>query len=283
VIALARPALAQKRGDSPDLEVVEVARSVDLSRGGDEFLTVTVELSGIEPGQLRTVQPLRSDFRLLAGKITFPCRWLRGGSLPEDPTRLRFTLGFSVPPRGVRGVTLLADLPKPGAQETLELKLAGLRQGKGGQTVSGPGWEVEVTGFSARPYTPPALPPEGRFFSKGGPVDVRVFRKGTDAPPTAWTLSLRTGDVALYDATLDLSGELLVEKGKGAPLLSALMRRDPSRSVEKPPYGPFVSGEFHFAAPSGANPSGAILRLRRRPARPPVVTIRKPITRIPGS
>ena len=53
------------------------------------------------------VQPLREDFRLLAGKAVLSCRWLRGGSLPEDPKRLRFTLGFSPPPTRIKSATVI--------------------------------------------------------------------------------------------------------------------------------------------------------------------------------
>ena len=48
-------------------KVAELARTVDLSRGKEEFLTVTVEVSGADPARLRCVQPVRADFQLLAG------------------------------------------------------------------------------------------------------------------------------------------------------------------------------------------------------------------------
>src|SRR5205809_1138228 len=53
------------------LEVTDLARSLDRVRK-ERFLTVTVEITGRDPAGLRRVQPLREDFRLLAGKKVLP-------------------------------------------------------------------------------------------------------------------------------------------------------------------------------------------------------------------
>src|SRR5438067_11041536 len=72
LIALAPRTPVAAAGDAAagDLRVrvVEMARSVDLARGREEFLTVAVEISGGDAGSLRRVQPLRDDFRVIAGK-----------------------------------------------------------------------------------------------------------------------------------------------------------------------------------------------------------------------
>ncbi|HTE19261.1 MAG TPA: hypothetical protein VK689_12880 [Armatimonadota bacterium] len=266
------PAAAQGQAAGLRLEVTEIAQSVDLSRGKEKFMTVVVEITGADPARLRRVQPLRADFQLLAGKRALPCRWLRGGSLPEDPRRLRFTLGFSLPPPGTRKVSLQADLPRlEGADAVLELRLTGLQPGQSGQERRGAGWAVTVNQLAETEYVPPPLPPKGGFISKGGPVDARVFRKGsaTDTPPArAVVLTIFSRDLQLYDPTLDVSGVLLAEGGASTPLLSASMRRDPSASVSNPPYRPFVTGIFHFRAPEKGRPTGVLLRLHRRPAHP---------------
>jgi hypothetical protein len=275
---------AGRTAASPQLgfEVVGVARSVELSRKDREFLTLTVEITGADAARLRRVQPLRADFSLQAGKAMLPCRWLRGGSVPEDPRRLRFTLGFSLPAPGVRTVTLVANVPRIENEEILEI---GLEDVRAGQERSGPGWSLKIVRWAAAPYEPPTLPAKGQFFSKGGAVDARVFRKGgagAPAPTRVWELALRSMDVALYDPTLDVSGYLLVEDGSPAPLLSASMRRDPSRSVEKAPYRPSVSGEFHFALPSSGRVTGAVIRLHQRPTNLEAQPFRKAGLPVPG-
>jgi len=253
------------------VQVAEVARSVDLSRGGAEFLTVVIEITGADPERLRSVQPLRDDFHLAVGKSTFPCRWLRGGSVPEDPGRLRFTLGFD-PPRGHGAVDLHVNLPRLEGGEVLEVRLAGLETGSRPQPRQGEAWSLTVVDFSEQPYVVPALPPKGQFISKFGPADHRVFRKGEqgEAPPDrVLRLIFTSRSVELYDPTLDVSGHALVE-GVGAPLplLSAAMRREPSRAVKDPPIPPIVTGEFHFRAAGPRRPVGAVIRLHRRPPRP---------------
>ncbi|MFN3651201.1 MAG: hypothetical protein ACK47B_16620 [Armatimonadota bacterium] len=252
--------------DGLRIRVVELAQSVDLSRGKERFLTVTVELSAADPVRLRRVQPLRDDFTVLAGKAMLPCRWLRGGSLPEDPTRLRFTLGFSLPPPGTARVALQANLPRLDGGEALELRLDDL---SAGQTRKGPGWTLTVQAFSPESYDPPAVPPKGTFISKLGPVDARVFRKQSPKagePDRAVLLRIHSEDTALYDPILDVSGNLLVDGRPGPALLSARMLREPSRTVEKPPAGPFVRGEFYFPVPAKGRPTGAVIRLHRRGA-----------------
>jgi hypothetical protein len=267
---ISHPAGAQEKSAAGlKLAVAEISRSVDLSRGREEFLTVALDITSADPARIRRVQPLRDDFDLLAGKRELPCRWLRGGTLPDDPSRLRFTLGFSMPPGGTRRVSLRVNLPRL-EDDTLEVRLAGLQPGSRDVERRGPGWAVEVRSFAETAYEPPALPPSGRFISKAGPVDARIFRKEEPGkqPPRAVVLSLRSENTGLYDPTLDVSGHLLVEGGPPAPLLSALMRRDPSRTVVKPPYGPFIDGQFYFALPAKGHASGAVLRFQRRPLGP---------------
>src|SRR5438128_1092393 len=104
-VLMATPVFAQMTSGLK-FEVVEVARSVDVGKEPREFLAVTVEVTGLDPTRLRRLQPLRDDFTLIAGKQMLPCRRLRGGSLPDDPERLRFTLSFSPPPAGVKMVDL---------------------------------------------------------------------------------------------------------------------------------------------------------------------------------
>jgi hypothetical protein len=258
------------------LQVVELARTVDLSRGKEEFLALTVEVSGAEPTRMRRVQPERSDFQVRAGKAILPCRWLRGGTVPEDPTRLRFTLGFSLPPASIRRVTLLANLPRLEGEEALELKFTDLALGQTSGERVGPGWNVTIQRFAEEAYVPPALPKPGQFVSKAGPVDARIFRKSAPKekePQRAVVLSFRSNTVALYEAALDVSGTLMLEGGATLPLLSASLRRDPSATVKKPIYPPIVRAEFYFPAPAKGRVTGVLLRLHRRPANAP----RKPV------
>jgi hypothetical protein len=266
------------------LEVQELAESVDLSRGQERFLTVTLEISGTDAARLRRVQPLRDDFQLLAGKKTLPCRWLRGGTLPDDASRLRFTLGFSRPPRGTRRVSLRANLPRLEGDDSLELALPNLPIGAPSQSRNGKGWSISVGSLEVRDYTPPALPEKGQFSVKSIPADTRVFRKATPdaAPAQAVQLSLSSSDVELYDPTLDVSGRLIVDQGPESPLLSALMRRIPSRATSST-INPFITGQFYFAVPPKGRVTGVILRLHRRPASPEVKTVTIPDLPVPGS
>jgi hypothetical protein len=261
---LAGPAAAQDLR----VQVAEVARSVDFSRGREEFLTVAIDVTSADSGRLRRVQPLRDDFRLSAGKAALPCRWLRGGSLPDDPNRLRFTLGFSMPPAAVKKVSLRVDVPRLEGDDVLEIGLPGLRIGNNAQARSGPGWSLRIEECGEADYTPPALP-KGGFISKGGPVDARVFRKGSPndpAPARAVVLRVRSEQIDLFDETLDVSGELFAG-GRAVPLLSASMKRDPSRLVKHAPYRPFLTAEFFFPL-SKSRPDGAVIRLHRRQANP---------------
>lgn len=268
----ARSCAAQEAvADQLRLRVAEVSRSIDLARDRAEYLTITVEIAGTDAGRLRRVQPLRDDFQVVAGKKELPCRWLRGGSLPEDPHRLRFTLGFSMPPASVRAVDFRANLPRLEGSDAREVRLTGLRPGdEPGH--GGTEERIRVTAFREEPYAPPALPPAGTHFGKGGPIDTRVFRAGTGekgAPERAVLLSFYTHDLDLYDPTLEVSGSLLVEGGPPAPLLSTLLQRDPARSVKSPPYPPFVTGHFYFAVPRQGRAVGVLLRFVRRPSAPP--------------
>jgi hypothetical protein len=278
---LALPALAQK---SPALkfEVVEVARSVDVGKERREFLAVTVEVMGLDAARLRRLQPLRDDFTLIAGKQLLPCRRLRGGSLPDDPERLRFTLSFSPPPAGVKAVDLRIQIPAPG-EDALEVKLTGLKAGNEQQFRKGDGWALTVTRFAEAEYSDPPLPPEGGYISKGGPVDVRIVRRSTgDAPERGFLLEFRADEPSLYDRSVDISGSLLSEGGS-TPMLSGTLRRDPSRAVAKPIYGPYVSGRFFFALPGKGQVTGVTLRLRRRtnPKEADTITLRD--LPVPGS
>lgn len=278
--------LASSSGaDDLKVKVTEVGASVDLSRGGARFLTLVVEIDAESPGRLRGVQPLRDDFQVLAGKTTLPCRWLRGGTTPDDPSRLRFTLGFSLPPKGVRRVSLRANVPRWEGGDRLEVRLADLQQGGAEQERKGDGWAVTVSLLRIQDYDVPALPPSGKYVSKGGPVDARVIRKqgpSEAAPAQAVRLTFSSRSLALYDGALDVSGTLQVTGGPSTPLLSALLRRDPSRAVEKPPYGPFVHADFYFAVPPKGRPTGAVLTFHRRavnPAARPVVIGNLPVPR----
>lgn len=282
-ITLALPPAARAQGRAGDLklDVVELARSVDLSRGKEQFLTVTIDISGVEAARLRRVQPLRDDFQVLAGKRTLLCRWLRGGTLPDDPARLRFVLGFSTPPKGTRQVSLRANLPRLEGEDELTLTLDRLSPGELKQERSGPGWSVRVERLVQQDYTPPAVPEKGQFTVKSIPIDTRVFRKPARDPDPAqvYTLVLLSRSADLYDATLDVSGWLAVENGAPAPLLSAMMRRTPSRGSDRP-LPPFVRGEFHFPVPPKGKIAGAVLRFHRRPPNPkaqPVVISGLPV------
>jgi len=98
-------------------------------------------------------------------------------------------------------------------------------------------------------------------------VDARVFRKadgGPTPPAQAIRLTFYSHSIDLYDATLDVSGSLLVPAGASSPMLSALLKRDPSRSVKDPPYPPFVHGEFYFAVPPKGRVTGVALTFHRR-------------------
>jgi hypothetical protein len=268
------PALAQKSAGLK-FEVVEVARSVDVGKERREFLAVTVEVTGLDPARLRRLQPLRDDFTLIAGKQLLPCRRLRGGSLPDDPERLRFTLSFSPPPAGIKAVDLRIQIPAPG-EDAIEIKLVGLKPGNAEQVRKGDGWALTITRFGESPYSDPPLPPEGGYVSKGGPVDVRIVRRSTgEAPGNGYLLEFRTDEPALYDRSVDISGSLLTDAGS-TPLLSGMLRRDPSRAVANPIYGPYVSGRFFFAVPGKGQVTGAVLRLRRRsnPKEADIITLR---------
>jgi hypothetical protein len=280
VVGVASPAAAQKGG--LELRVAEVGRSVDLNRGGEEFLTVTVELTDRDPQRLRRVQPRRDDFIVLAGKAELPCRWLRGGSLPDDPGRLRFTLGFSVPPPAVRSVTLLADLPRIDSDPVLEIRLEDPARAAGERR--GPGWVIAGSRVEERMYEPPALGSEGQFLSKERPTDAKVFGKGTGgaAPERALVLSVRSGQVDLYDDTLDVNGFLILDNKRTVPLLGASLRRDPSRAVKQPQRSPSLEAELYFAAPGAAKVVAAVLRLHRRTAGGPGDRVRIDDLPVPG-
>jgi hypothetical protein len=276
--AAAMPVLPARAQKVPALkfEVVEVARSVDVGKERREFLTVTVEVTGLDPARLRRLQPLRDDVTQVAGKPLIQCRRLRGGSLPDDPDRLRFTLSFSPPAAGVKSVDLRVQIPAPG-EDALEIKLTGLKLGNAEQPRKGEGWALTVNRFGESPYEDPPLPPEGGYLSKGGPVDVRIVRRSTgEAPERGYLLEFRTDDPALYDRSVDIAGSLLTDGGS-TPLLSGTLRRDPSRAVANPVYGPFVSGRFFFALPAKAQPTGVLLRFRRRtnPKSADTVTLRE--------
>lgn len=278
-------ASAQNQPGSLKVTVVELAQSVDLTRGSERFLTVTLDVSGVDPARLRRVQPLRDDFELQAGKRSLPCRWLRGGTSPEDATRLRFTLGFSLPPKGTRKVTLRANLPRLEGDDLLEVSLPDVAPGTGNQSRSGKGWNANVVRLERREYVPPSLPPKGQFTVKSIPADTRVFRKPSTGPvpEEALVLSLTSRSAEPYDPTLDVSGWLTVEKGQSAPLLSALMRRVPSRGSTDTDLPPLVTGDFHFAVPPAGRVTGVVLRFHRRPANPEPQRFVIPDLPVPGS
>ena len=283
---VAAPADAQEpAGPSLRYQVRQVGRIVDLSRGKEEFLTISLDVSGLAPAAMRRVQPLREDFTLLAGKSALPCRWLRGGSLPNDPRRLRFTLGFSVPPPTVKTVSLKARLADTSTAPPLELRLEGLVTDQRSVTRSGVGWKVTIRSFRRGKYLPPSLPPKGAYQIKGIPVDHRIFRMSAPqgAPPTeAVSLQLASRDTNLYDNTLNLSGYLIVAGGKRAPMLSAHLQRVPSRVVEKPRATPRITGQFHFAVPPVGRPTGVVLRFTRRAAKASRRTIQIDNLPVPG-
>lgn len=284
-VAIAQAGKEAKAASTPRLTVTELARTVDLSRGKEEFLTITVEVSGADPLRLRRVQPARADFRVTAGKRSFPCRWLRGGSVPDDPSRLRFTLGFSLPPAAVKQVVLVAELPGLDGDDPLELRFVGLKLGEGEGERSGPGWSVVLQRFTEEKYLPPALPKQGRYVSKLGPVDVRVFRKAAPTaaePQQAVGLAFRSNATSLYDATLDVSGELTLDGGGTLPLLSASLRREPSITVEKPLRVPVVYAEFYFPPAGKRRVNGAVIRLHRRQPKAAHHTVRIPNLPVPG-
>ena len=278
-------ASAQNQAGGLKVSVAEIAQSVDLTRGSERFLTVTLEVTGVDPARLRRVQPLRDDFELQAGKSSLPCRWLRGGTSPEDATRLRFTLGFSLPPKGTRKVTLRANLPRLEGEDVLEVSLPDVAPGTGNQSRSGKGWNANVARFERREYVPPSLPPKGQFTVKSIPADTRVFRKPVTGPvpEEALVLSLTSRSAELYDPTLDVSGWLTVEKGQPAPLLSALMRRVPSRGSADAETVPFVTGDFHFAVPAAGRVTGVVLQFHRRPANPEPQRFVIPDLPVPGT
>ena len=283
LFAASRAGAAPVKVEGLNLQVAEVADSVDLSRGKERFLTLTVEISGVEAAQLRRVQPLRDDFQLLVGKKTLPCRWLRGGTVPDDATRLRFTLGFSRPPGGTRRVSLRANLPRLESDDLLEVSLPSLSLGAPSQQRSGKGWSISIGGLEVRDYTPPALPEKGQFSIKSIPADARVFRRSSPdaAPAQAVQLFLSSADVELYDPTLDVSGWLTVEQGPQSPLLAALMRRVPSRSTTSS-INPFVTGQFYFSVPARGRVTGVVLRLHRRPVKPESRIVVIPDLPVPG-
>lgn len=279
VLTAAQPAGAQ---EAP--KVVEIGRSYDLERR-ESFLSVTVEFRGLDPTRTSRLQPLREHFTLVAGKQRLPCLRLRGGTLPEDPMRLRFNLGFAEPPAGIRVVSLAVRLPRADVDDALEVKLDALAPGDR----RGDGWSLAVQVFGPDTYTPPVLPPRGEFISKGGPSDVRVFRKGTgdgkteSAPSRAQVLVFTSTQAALFDDTLDVSGQLLVEGGPAPALMAAQMVRSPSRSVKEPRRSLLVQGRFYFPVPtSGGKVTGAVLRFHRRPAESPAREHLIPGLPIPG-
>jgi hypothetical protein len=252
------------------LAVREVARTVDLAAGGRELLTLTVEVTGWEPGELRRVQPLREDFQLLhstsdsakgasatsAGPTAVS---LRGGTAPDDSRRLRFVVGFPLPPPETRGLSLRARLPAAVRTTSLSIQLPDLRPGSRDVRFAGGGWSLTVTRFAEEEYFEPALPPLGKFGAKGGPMDLRVFRRSAaagTAPPRALRLQFRSETASLYDRTLELDGSA----GAGAPLLSGYLRRVPSRIAEKPGGPVQVTADLYFKLPASM-PSGVELKL----------------------
>jgi hypothetical protein len=260
---------SEGRCGPPRLVVTEVARSVDVARGGERFVTLTVEVRGDDPAALRRFHPRRDDFRLLAGKDELGCRWLRGGSVPEASDVLRFTLGFSPPRAGVTRVRLRARLPADLGTETRSLTLSDLRTDAGPFVRQGKGWRLTVTQVAERAYDAPELPARGVLLSKGGLMDVRVFRKerASAEPARAMTVRFESDDVGLYDPVVDLNATASAGGGPEVPLLAARLTRDPARSSPAAKErSPVVRGELFFALPPRGGPVTVVLTLHARAA-----------------
>jgi hypothetical protein len=89
------------------LSVVELARTVDLSRGKEEFLTVTVEVTGADPVRLRRVLPVVIERAFAVGLV------VRGLDGPCGPPLCAFgadprITGLTPIPEQLDGRTYLA-------------------------------------------------------------------------------------------------------------------------------------------------------------------------------
>ncbi len=284
-VLMAGMAPAQAPPGALRLKVLEISRALPLEGTRAESLVLALELRGPARQALRRIQPRREEFTLLAGKERLPCRSLRGGSVPEDPNVLHFRLGFALPAPPIREVALEACLPRPEEPVQMMLRLTDLRPGMSPVEQTGATWKVQIQHCRLGPYDPPSVPPSGAFLTKGGPADVRIFRKageGKPDPEQALQVRLFSRTLTLYDATLDLDGSLVQAGRPPSPLLAARLVRHPSGAAETRVFAAFLTAECSFAAPSPVRPFDVVLRFLQRPARsqPEVVTI--PGLPVPG-
>lgn len=249
------PVASQERSLPYTAKVVEVARTVDLERGGKEWLAVTVQVAAPgEPGVLRHVQPLREHFRLAAdGDAALDCAWLKGGTSVEDPRVLRFQAGFPLPAANVRKVHLTMLLPRPRPAETATFHYSAAALAKLPATATAAQGSIAVTHLEEEAYTPPPLPPDGRTTMKGITIDSRLFRRperaGEKPPERALRVSWNTRALDLFDRLLELDAGAEGSVGRRCALLSARVERWPARGIEAPGFEPRVFGHYWFVPP----------------------------------
>jgi hypothetical protein len=276
--ALAALALPPRAGAGPApaaspyaARVVEVGRTVDLTRGAREWLVVTVEVTapGEKPAPLRAVQPLRDHFTLEdpAGN-RYRCSWLKGGTSLENPAVLRFQAGFELPPPTVARVVLTLLLPRPQPEQTVEFRFKSAELSRLPVTAAAAGGSITITAAGEQAYTPPALPPGGRFSIKAPPVDYRLFqrpaRPDEKQPERAQLVTWRSDTVFLFDRALDLDGFATGPDGRRLPLLSAMLERHPSRAAPDRAQRPHLEGRYWFQLPLKGAPGALTLQFTLR-------------------
>jgi hypothetical protein len=165
-------------------------------------------------------------------------------------------------------VALTILLPQPRPPETVELALKRADLARLPATVNTPRGSLTVEQVSEEAYVPPSLPENGRFFEKGPPVDGRLFqrplRPGEKQPERALLVTWRSPAVALFDRAVDVDATAQGFDTKHYPLLSALLRRVPSRTVEDFPGAPTVTARYWFRPPPKALLTGLTLTFTLR-------------------
>src|SRR5262249_36264734 len=138
--------------------VVEIARSVDLARGGREWLGGTRGGPGAGAGP-RPGPPPPPHLRPAGdARATHAHAPVRGGTAREDPAVLRFQAGFPLPPAAVKKVSLTLLLPRPRAPGSVAFAFQPDSLARLPATARTAEGAITVLSATEQPYVPPELP-----------------------------------------------------------------------------------------------------------------------------